>query len=173
MNTKLIFAIQFGLNLLSYSLLMVWFVYPVLQQKGKYVALTPLIFFHCIRTLGITAVVPGVVGAKLAATNWAHHVAIGDITTVVLAMIAVAALRKQKSFAIPLVWLFNIVGFLDICNAGRNAVADNILPHAGPQWFVITFGVPALIVTHFFMFWILLRHPKNPQSLGGSEEPTS
>ena len=57
--------------------------------------------------------------------------------------------------ALPLVWLFNIVGTVDLLNALRQNVA---IAHLGAAWYIPTFLVPVLLVTHFMMFaWLLRR----------------
>jgi hypothetical protein len=54
----------------------------------------------------------------------------------------------------PLVWLFNIVGTADLLNALRQADA---VPHLGTTWYIPTFLVPLLLVTHVMIFARLLR----------------
>jgi len=157
MTTPVIFALQFSFSLITYSLLMKWYILPKLVEKELASALTPLLFVHVFRTLGLTSQVPNVVGERLSQTVWAHHVAIGDLVTVILALSALIALRNRWSFAIPLAWVCNIVGFLDVCNAGWNAVQEGIMFFAGVQWLIIVYAVPALIVTHFSMFYLLLK----------------
>ena len=96
MKTELIFAIQFFTNLITYALIVIWFAYYALKKQDKYTLLTPFVFFHSIRTLRITATVPTVVGEHIASTQWAHHVAIGDFSSVILAWLTVAALKAKK-----------------------------------------------------------------------------
>jgi hypothetical protein len=91
-------------------------------------------------------------------TEWAIHVAIGDAATVVLAWLAVAALRARHRAALPAVWLFNLVGFADLISAFRNAVAGGLpVESLGAQALIIAIGPPALLVGHLAIFAILLR----------------
>ncbi|MEE8056050.1 MAG: hypothetical protein V3T38_08400, partial [Gammaproteobacteria bacterium] len=56
--------------------------------------------------------------------------------------------------ALALVWLFNIVGTVDLLNALRHV---NVAPAFGAAWYIPTFLVPLLLVTHFMIFVRLLR----------------
>jgi hypothetical protein len=101
--------------------------------------------------------VPGVVSAEITDTVFARGVAYGDLLTATLAFIALAALRSR--FAEPLVWLFNIVGTLDLLNAfyQGNAISLANAPGVlGAAFFIPIFGVPLLLVTHV-LFRLLMR----------------
>ncbi len=52
-----------------------------------------------------------------------------------------------------LVWLFNIVGTVDLANALRHV---DVAPKFGAAWYIPTMLVPLLLVTHFLMFKRLL-----------------
>lgn len=160
LDPKLLFAVQVVLNTLTWIFIARVLVWPRLVGRPWRVAVAPLVLFHCVRTLGLCAAMPGVVGPATAATEWARHVAIGDAITVVLALVASVALRSRlpDRAVLALVWLMNVVGFLDVLNAARNSVRDRILDLGlGPQVFVIAFGVPGLVVTHITIFILLLR----------------
>ena len=158
MDIRPVFAAQFLLNLTTLTIVMRWFVFPVLKELDIHRALLPLALTHCVRTLGMFAVMPGITGPRVAATEWALHVAIGDAVTVVIALLTAVALRHRSRVAIPLAWILNVVGGADIVNAGVNAARERILVDAGPQLFVVAFGVPMIIVTHITMIVLLVRH---------------
>ncbi len=48
-----------------------------------------------------------------------------------------------------LVWLFNIVGTVDLFNALRQA---EVISNLGTTWLIPTFVVPILLVTHGLIF---------------------
>ena len=58
------------------------------------------------------------------------------------------------SLALALTWLVNIVGTLDLLNALRHVDA---IAHLGSAWYIPTFLVPALLVTHFMIFAMLVK----------------
>ncbi|MFT7304424.1 MAG: hypothetical protein ACI8UZ_003280, partial [Akkermansiaceae bacterium] len=57
------------------------------------------------------------------------------------------------------VWIFNFVGSIDLVNALRQTEA---VPHLGATWFIPTFLVPILLVTHVLIFTCLLRNSLKP-----------
>ena len=97
--------------------------------------------------------VPGVVAQPLPEA-FAIPAAYGDLLTGVLALLALIALRMRRGGASALVWLFNIVGTVDLLNALRHL---NVAPDFGAAWYIPTFLVPLLLVTHFMIFARLLR----------------
>jgi hypothetical protein len=56
--------------------------------------------------------------------------------------------------AIPLVWIFSIVGSVDLANALRQ---DGAILYMGATWFIPTFVVPVLLVTHVMIFSRLIQ----------------
>ena len=97
--------------------------------------------------------VPGVVYQPLP-SEFALPAAYGDLVTGLLALLAMLALRSRWAVALPAVWLFNVVGSLDLLNALRHLdVAQNF----GAAWYIPTFLVPLLLVTHYMIFARLLK----------------
>lgn len=76
-----------------------------------------------------------------------------------LAVAATLALAKRASWAIALVWLFNVWGASDLLNAiYQGNVRAQIDPGAqGAAFYIPTAVVPPLLVTHALIFWLLLR----------------
>ena len=158
MDTRHLLALQMATNLVSWSLVARWFVWPRVRDRTREEALVPLVAMHWLRTLGLFALVPEVSGAHAAASTWAHHVAIGDMVTVVLAMITVGLLRARHRAAVACTWMFNVWGAGDCAHAAMNAAREEILAHGlAAHAFVVTFGVPALVVSHALVFVVLLR----------------
>ena len=75
------------------------------------------------------------------------------------------ALRNSWVLALPLVWVFNVVGSLDLLNALRQAEA---IPYLEATWYIPTFFVPLLLVTHVMIFSRLLRLSRNELNLATS-----
>ena len=143
-----IFGLQFLLSLIVYVLIAKWYVAPWLAGKPVEQALVPLIFPHAFRHIGLLFLVPGVVAEPLP-PEFANPAAYGDFTTGLLAILALVALRGGWKAALPLVWLFNIVGTVDLLNALRHL---DVAPAFGAAWYIPTFLVPVLLVTHVMMF---------------------
>lgn len=157
MTPTQIFGLQVVLSLLTYGLAARWYLLPRLERLDLVAALTPLLLFHTLRTIGLVFLIPGVVGGPLPAA-FAAPGAYGDLLTVGLAFLALIALRARWRGALPLVWLFSAVGLLDFVNAFAQGLrADIAAQYAlGPGWFIPTFAVPAFTVAHLLVVRLLL-----------------
>lgn len=154
MDILAIFGLQLVLSLILYALLARWYAAPWLANKPIHVALTALIVPHATRHLGLAFLVPGLVAEGLP-RSFALQAAYGDLASGLLALVSLVALRRRWGLALPIVWLFNTVGALDLINALRQADA---VPYLSTTWYVPTFWVPLLLVTHAMIFARLLRH---------------
>ena len=153
MDTLAIFGLQFFLGLVVWGVIAKWSLGPWLEKKSSREALYWLTLPHAFRYMGMVFLVPGVVARPLPGA-FANPAAYGDLVTGVLALLALIALRTGWARALALVWLFNIVGTVDLLNALRQA---NVVPDFGAAWYIPTFFVPLLLVTHFMIFARLLK----------------
>lgn len=153
MDPVTIFGLQFILSLIVLSAIAIWYVIPGLSSLTAAAALTILIFPHSFRHIGLSFLVPNLNSGGLP-DYFAATAGYGDLAAAVLAFAAIAALKWRSPVALPLVWLFNTVGTVDLFNALRQAEA---IPYFGPTWFIPTFLVPLLLVTHAMIFLILLK----------------
>ena len=118
-------------------------------------ALKALVFPHCFRFVGLAFLIPGVTSEVLD-SRFANPAAYGDLLAALLAFL-IMALHYRWAMAIPLVWIFNLEGTLELLNAvfqGRRFIPDG---HCGATYFIPAIIVPALLVTHFMIFPILIR----------------
>jgi hypothetical protein len=153
MDTLMIFGLQFVMSLILFSLLAKWFVAPWLKAKTQSQALFWLTLPHATRYVGMVFLVPGIVSPSLP-DSFATVAAYGDLVAGVLALVALIALRNRWPGTLVLVWVFNIVGTVDLVNALRQAEA---VPYLEAAWYIPTFWVPVLLVTHVMIFARLLR----------------
>lgn len=153
METQQIFVLQFVLSIVAWGVVAKWTFAPRLARMAPATALFWLALPHAFRHVGMVFVVPGVVAHELP-EGFALPAAYGDLATGVLALIAVVLLRAKWSGALGLVWLFNIVGTLDLANALRHVDA---VSGFGAVWYIPTMLVPLLLVTHFMIFVRLVR----------------
>ena len=148
MDTQAIFGLQFLLSLLAWGVIAGLLPSRWLSQKPRHEALLWLSLPHAFRHIGMVFLVPGVVHRPLP-TGFANPAAYGDLATGVLALVAIVALRYRWSPALAIVWIFNVVGTIDLANALRHT---DVAPRFGAAWFIPTMLVPLLLVTHFMMF---------------------
>ena len=156
MDSFQIFGLQFLLSLIGYGLIAKWYVAPRLAALPLHDALIPLLFLHAFRHLGMVFLVPAVVAPTLP-RGFALFAAYGDLLAGLLALLAIVALRNRWPLALALTWVFNIEGTVDLLNALRYVV---VVPHLGSAWYIPTMLVPALLVTHFMIFAMLLKHSR-------------
>ncbi len=153
MDTQAIFGLQFVLSLVVWGVIAKYLLVPWLGTKSVHEALFWLTLPHAFRHIGMVFLVPGVVAQPLPAA-FAIPAAYGDLVSGVLALLGLIALRTGWAGALALVWLFNIVGTVDLLNALRHV---NVAPNFGAAWYIPTFLVPLLLVTHFMIFVRLLK----------------
>ena len=157
MSARAIFGLQVLLSLVGYSLIARFYVAPRLAALPLPAALTPLLLLHAFRHLGMVFLVPAVVGTALPPA-FAVPAAYGDLLAALLALLAIAALRTAWPLAIPLVWLFNVEGTLDLVNAFSQGLLNDV--QLGAAYYIPTFAVPALFVTHAMIFTMLIRRTR-------------
>lgn len=115
----------------------------------------PLLLLHSFRFIGLAFLVKGVVAPELPAA-FAVPAAYGDLIAALLALVALAALRSR--FGIPLVWAFNLWGTADLLYAFYQGNASGLVPGMlQATYFIPTFIVPLLLITHVLVFLILVR----------------
>jgi hypothetical protein len=157
MSARVIFGLQVVLSLVGYSLIARIYVAPRLAALPLPAALTPLLLLHAFRHLGMVFLVPTVVGPELPPA-FAVPAAYGDLLAALLALLAIAALRMEWPLAIALVWVFNSVGLLDLVNAFYQGQRNDV--QLGAAYYIPTFVVPALLVTHAMIFGMLIRRAR-------------
>ena len=167
MDTQQIFVLQFVLSLVAWGAVAKWTFAPGLAHMAPATALYWLALPHAFRHIGMVFVVPGVVAHELPEA-FSIPAAYGDLTTGVLALVAVLLLRARWSGAIVLVWLFNVVGTLDLANALRHV---DVVSGFGSAWYIPTMLVPLLLVTHVMMFERLVRGSGAGGWYGAPDEP--
>jgi len=153
MDVQTIFVLQFFMSLVVWGSLAHWLLAPWLEKKSLNEALFFLTVPHAFRHIGLVFLIPGVVARPLPET-FAAPAAYGDLFTGVLALLALVALRNNWSVARGAVWLFSIVGTIDLLNALRQT---NAVPDFGAAWYVPTMLVPLLLVTQIMIFSRLFK----------------
>ena len=152
MDVQAIFGLQFLLSLVVWSVIAAFLLAPWLNGKPRHEALLWLSLPHAFRHVGMVFLVPGMNARPLPA-DFAGPAAYGDLASGVLALLAIVALRSRWSAAVALVWLFNVVGTVDLANALRHV---DVAPLFGASWYIPTMLVPLLLVTHVMIFKRLL-----------------
>lgn len=123
-------------------------------------ALRSLLILHSFRFLGLAFLVPGVVSPDLPSA-FAHSAAYGDIIATILALLALILLPSTSGVVIA--WIFNIWGTADLFNAFYQANHAGLMAgQLGATYFIPTFIVPLLLITHALGFRILVQRQPQP-----------
>ena len=153
MSTQDIFGLQFVLSIVAFSVVIRALVSPWLGKLSKREALMWLTAPHVFRHVGMSFLVPGVVNEGLP-ESFAIPAAYGDLLTGLLALVAFIALQKNWRAQIGLVWLYSIVGIVDLAKALPQV---DVAPYFNAAWFIPTMLVPLLLVTHAMSIARLVR----------------
>lgn len=170
MNNILIFATQSALSLISFGLIARWIIYPRLRNLSLRDTLTPLLLIETLRTVGLILFVPGFADAALPA-GFAIPAEVGDMLAVVLAFVALIAVRAGWRIAPALVWLFTVEGLADFVNVIVQGLRFDIVTHnlLGIAWLLPTFGVPAFTVVQLMVIAALLNDARRKRQRAGDD----
>jgi len=154
------FFISYGVAFLVFGLIGKWYVWPSIKGRTLKVALTPLLLYACLRVNGLMFLMSGIVSPELPSA-FAVPTAYGDLTASILALLALANIRVESAFAVPMLWLFNIVGLCDLIYANISTFKDHVDPaQLGASYYLAVLNVPAMVVVHVLIFVYLLNlHP--------------
>jgi hypothetical protein len=160
------FFVSYGVAFIAFTLIARWYVWEALVAREPRAALSPLLLYACLRVNGLMFLMPGLVSPDLPPA-FAQPVAYGDLTAAVLALIGLAALRYEHPAAVPLVWLFNLVGTADLLYANVSSLKDGVDPVAlGAAYYLAVVNVPAMMVVHMLIFLYLWRRRRAPETSG-------
>jgi hypothetical protein len=117
MNIRALFGLSIRMSFVASIVAAKLYAWPRLRTMNRNDELIPLVAPPMfLRTIGLGSLVPGVVSLSLPAT-FTVRAAYGDLIAGVLAVAADVALREDASWAIGLVWVFNLWGADDLLNA--------------------------------------------------------
>ena len=160
MQSQLSFFMSIVFSFIAWGIVTARYVWPVLRLRQPADALRPLLILHSFRFVGLAFLVPGVVSSDLPPT-FAQSAAYGDIIAAILALLALMWLPSAAGTVIT--WIFSIWGSVDLFNAFYQANHAGLTAgQLGATYFIPTFIVPLLLITHGLAFRILLRHQNVP-----------
>ena len=157
MNSTAIFWLQILSSLVVYSATAAWYVWPWLKERPRNSALIAMLFVHVPRYVGMVLLVPYLIDPSLPG-GFRSSAAYGDLLEAALAFACIIALRGGWRFAIPLVWIANTWGFVDLLNGLRGVIQLNAPRFdLGASWYIYTFFAPLVVLSHIMIFWTLLN----------------
>ena len=134
-----------------------YWIQPRVSQLQIHDALLPFVFLNTFRYLGLSFMAKEQFYGGFP-NDFLTTVGLLDLTTSVLAVLAVVALKNRWRFAIPLVWVFNLVGFGDLITAFPQFFGLKLYEQdLGFIWLMfVTYGL-ATFMSHIYIFIRLLK----------------
>jgi uncharacterized membrane protein len=155
MPAQLYFFASIAFAFVAWGVVAKRYIWPKLRTLPRAEALRPILILHSFRFVGLAFVVPGVVSADLPSA-FANPAAYGDIVAATLALLSLATLQSRTGIAIA--WVFNLWGSFDLLSAFYHGGMAGLMPgQLGAAYFIPTFLVPLMLVTHALGFRILLQ----------------
>jgi len=156
MQSQLAFFGSIAFSFIAWGIVTARYIWPELRLRQRAEALRPLLILHSFRFIGLAFLVPGVVAPDLPSA-FAHSAAYGDIIAAILALFALISLPSASGVVIA--WIFSLWGTADLFNAFYQANHAGLMAgQLGATYFIPTFIVPLLLITHGLGFRILLQH---------------
>src|SRR5262244_1833821 len=156
MQSQFAFFASIAFSFIAWGIVSTRYIWPELRFRQRAEALRPLLILHSFRFIGLAFLVPGVVSPDLP-SPFAHSAAYGDILAATLALLALILLPSTSG--VVMAWIFNVWGTADLFNAFYQANHAGLMAgQLGATYFIPTFIVPLLLITHGLGFRILLRH---------------
>ena len=154
MPVNLVLPLSLVLGLISWILLFRWYVHPWTSRFSTKQILEPILLLHTFRYIGLMFLVPGVTSEPLD-MRFAGYAAFGDLAAAFLAMLALYAVRTNRSASLPIVVIFNTWGLADLLNAVVRGLIYTQDGHLGATYWIPAVIVPLLVVSHFYVFYLI------------------
>jgi hypothetical protein len=132
------------------------YLLPRIQDFKPETILIPILLLHSLRHLGLMFLTQGAVYPGMP-PQFAYPAALGDLLAGVLAFTAIPAVLNKRPTARTHVWIFNVIGTLDLIMAISLATIYKAPIYMGASYWIPAFWVPALLVTHYIAFVLLAR----------------
>jgi hypothetical protein len=156
-SSHVYFLVSYAVAFIALGLTAKLYVWPAICHQDAKTALTPLLLYACLRVNGLMFLIPGLVSAELPRA-FAVPVAYGDLTAVVLALLALPALRLGLPVARAAVWFFNVVGTTDLLYANIATFTAHVNPAwLGVSYYLAVINVPLMLIVHVMIFLYLPR----------------
>jgi hypothetical protein len=161
MDNFLIINLQAVIGTIGIILGFKWWIQPRVSKLPLQEALLPFVFLNVFRYLGLSFMAKEQFYGGFP-TDFLTTVGIWDLSTAVAAIIAAIALKNKWSFAIPLVWIFNIIGFTDLITAFPQFFGLKLYDHdLGFIWLMfVTYGLTTFL-SHIYIFARLIKGLRN------------
>lgn len=160
MDQTAILLTSMTIGVVGWGVIAKLWIIPWLKSNPFHKGLELLIIPHVFRYIGLSFLITGITNTPLD-PRFAIPAAYGDLTAALLAMIAITAIHIKSKYSILIVWIFNIVGFIDFLVAVIQGLRFTHPEGMGATYFIPILGVPLLFVSHLLIFWMLITWNRN------------
>jgi hypothetical protein len=152
----LLLTVQITLSVVTFGLAAQRLARPLAAMPRER-ALALLLWLHAFRYVPLGLLAPGQVAREIPPLVL-RTIAIGDLASAVLALVALAALEVRAKAALGWVWLFSLVSVLDIGTALIVGLGNHVYRYAlGISWYVLTLYVPLVCLSQAMLLIRLLQ----------------
>jgi hypothetical protein len=161
MPPQVIFLMQTVLGYVAWLLCFRTYLWPRFKSMNAVQAQRAIATLHSFRFFGLVFVLPGIVGSGLP-SGFGHFAAYWDLTTGILAMLALASVSVRPVFWACVI-AFNSVGLVDFAldyyHASRVGLPE-LAGQLGSAYVIPVLYVPLLMITHLTAFYLMVRAPR-------------
>jgi hypothetical protein len=149
-------AVAMSVSFAACAFAAVSYVVPWLKTRPWPQAMTPLLAVHLFRHVALQLVSAQRFGFDIS-NGGRDEIVYGDLAGMMLALLALAAIRFRSTLWKMLTWLFVCATVADLGNALVVGLREELFARAsGVSWLILTFYVPALWVTTGLVVWQLV-----------------
>jgi hypothetical protein len=146
-----------GLSFVALIAAATWHVAPWLSRRTWADALIPLLWVHAFRHVALQILSAQKAGFPVS-DLLRDEILYGDVVGMILALLAIFAIRGRLRLAVPLLWVFVAATVLDLVNSMIGGMREGLLGQAsGVTWLILTFYVPLLWTSLGLIVWQLVR----------------
>lgn len=152
----LLVTVQSTMALIVYFLLAKHYLLPRLARHDFFAALAPLLLIQGFRFLGLSLLAPGQV-APTQNTEALTAMALGDLASAVVGVLAALAAYRRSAATVPLAWGLTVVGLADFAMIGYLVSTNGSLEQGlGFMWAALSLAAPVFLLSHVFIVRMLL-----------------
>jgi hypothetical protein len=152
---KIATALTQALSLIVCVMIARWYGAPWLRNQERADALIPLLWVHVFRYVALQVYSAQQAGFPIS-DSARDRIVYGDMAGMLLALVAIGALRRRARWSIPLVWLLIAETLIDTVSNIADGIHEQLFGVANNvTWMVVSFYVPILMVSVGLTIWQL------------------
>lgn len=165
MNLKAAAGLAQMSSLIVFVMMARWYVVPLIRSRGRADALIVLLWVHVFRYVALQVYSAQQAGFPIS-DGGRDRIVYGDLAGMILALVALVALRHRARWSIAWVWLLVAETLIDTVTNVTDGIHEHLFGAAnGVTWMVVCFYVPLLTVSLGLTVWQL--YSRRGEALAG------